>query len=108
MLELLQRAGLIWGQVESGVFVARDGDGVIVNAIIDPVFGDVQGLGELRHGQIARDMAGVRLTAFSEDSMFNAEAFNGAGQEFIAQWGSEALYGKPFGDLNVRIALASE
>ena len=84
MPELLQRAGLIWEQVESGVFVARDGNGAIVNAIIYPVFGDVQGLGELRHGQIARDMAGVRLTAFSKDSMFKADAFDGAGQEFIA------------------------
>lgn len=77
MLELLQRTGLIREQVESSVFVARNGNSPIVNAIIDPVFGEVQGLGELRHGQIARDTAGVRLTAFSKYAVFKADALVG-------------------------------
>jgi hypothetical protein len=40
--------------------------------------------------------------------MFKADAFDGAGQEIIAHWGSKAFIGKSFGDLSVRIALVRE
>jgi hypothetical protein len=71
-LELLEqgpRLGLVGKQVQVGLRIARDLDGAVVNAVLDPVQRDPQGAGELGHGQVARDPARVRLAALAEQAM---------------------------------------
>ena len=78
--ELLKGVWFVWEEIEAGFGVSRDIDDSFMDTIIDPVPGNVKGLGDLRHSEIAGNPAGVGLTGFLHDTVFQANPFNRAWQ----------------------------
>lgn len=81
--EHVKGSWLIGKQVEtgSGIFVDLNLTGV--DAMINPVWRNVQMLGDLRNGKVADDPSRVRLATLLEDAMLKADNSDGAGQDPI-------------------------
>src|SRR5262249_20999824 len=62
LLELSDRPGLVWKQIELGFAVPSNRDGALVNLIVDPVDRHAQLLGHLAHRQVPGDAARPRPT----------------------------------------------
>ena len=82
--ELVECDRCIGEQVGLPLGVFGDLDSSIVNPIVDPVWGEVQGLGDLRHRQVAGDAARVRLMLLLEEAMLEADGPDRAGQHLLA------------------------
>src|SRR5438552_11524308 len=109
--ELLEQGhcpGLIGEQVEARLRIEGDLDRAVVNAVLDPVWRDPQGPGELRHGQVAGDAARVRLAPLAEQAMPQAEAADGAGQDGGVLGRAMPLLRQPGRDLLIRFARFGE
>src|SRR5437868_5517499 len=64
--------GSIREQVNLPILVECDLDRAVVNPIVDPVFGDLQPLRDLRHGELAGNPPRMRLAPFDEQPMAKA------------------------------------
>src|SRR5262245_39723522 len=67
-------------QVELRRAVPDDGDGAVVNPVVDPVRGDRQLLGNLRHSQRAGKATWMRLAAHAQQAMTQTNDADRAGQ----------------------------
>src|SRR5271156_2308844 len=95
----------IWEQEELGIRVAFDPDRAVVNPIIDPMLRDLEPLGDLGHGEVARDVSRMRLTPLDEDSVAKADDLDRAGQHDGTLRRPVALLGQVLGDLPIRLPL---
>ena len=100
--------GLIGEQVEVRCRIEGDLNRAVVNAVIDPVRRDPQGVGELGHGQVPGNAARVRLAALAEQPMAQAEDADGAGQDGGMPGGAMALLRQQGRDLFVGFARFGE
>ena len=92
-------------QKELGLRIALDLDRSVVNTIIDPVLRDLKPLGDLRHGEMARDAAGMRLTPLYEESMAKTNDLDRADQHDGPFRRAVALPSQVLGDLSIRLPL---
>src|SRR3954465_14884677 len=107
-LELLKKRDghwRIWEQKELEIRVALDLDRAVMDPVIDPVLRDLKPLGDLGHGEVARDAARMRLTLLDEQAMTEADDLDRADQHDGTFRRAMALPGQVLGDLLVRFSL---
>src|SRR5438552_708991 len=74
----IQGRGMIRKQEESRGGVFLEANLAIMNAIIEPMDGEVETLGELWHGEEAPNMTRVRLMAGDKAAMLQPQPLHGA------------------------------
>ena len=79
LFELLQRVRVIRKQIEPGWLIAPNDDGPVMNPIVKPMAGDIQGPGQLWERKKAGNVARMGLAAFDKEPMLQADAFNRTG-----------------------------
>src|SRR6266566_4117199 len=81
LLEAVEGCRLIRKQIQLGLLVFRNLDRAIVNPIINPVRGNVKRLGHLGKRERPSHMTRMRLTAYQELPMLQAQPPDGAWQD---------------------------
>lgn len=96
-------------QIRAGGRIRRDRDGAIVNPVIEPVHGAVQGASQLGDGKATWNLARMRLVAVVQHLMVKAGAAHRIGQNRgRVHGGTKARGGELLGDGRVVETLTRE
>lgn len=79
-----------------------------MNAVVQPMTGDSECLGDLRHDQMARNPPGVGLMLLPEVTAAQANGSYRAGQDARPHWGTKAFGGELVGDGGIRITFGKK
>ena len=108
LLEPGDRLGLVGEQVEVSAGIPGHLDRAVVDAIVDPVSRGFQRTGELRHRQRTGNVAWMRLSAFVEQALTQADAADGAWQDLMVLGRPISFFGQQSSNLLITLALPCE
>src|SRR4051794_15255242 len=100
-----ERLGGVREQVQPPLGVECDLDRAVVDPVVDPASLETQLRGELRHGQEAGDLPGVRLPVVTEQAMAKPDDPHGATQGRRVPRGVVPAFGQMPRDLFIRLPL---
>ncbi len=106
--KLRQQLNIIRKQVTSGAGVFGHANGSVVNAVVDPTAWDIQLIGQLWDGEIARHATGMGLARAAHDAMVQTDRLYGAWEHAVVPGRAMATRAEPGGDFVVAAAFACE
>ena len=86
-----KRSRFIWEEIQLRTRVTSKRDGAVVDSIVNPVERHADGASDLRHGEIAVDLARMGLSGELKNAVPQADSLNGADDEPGAHRRAKAL-----------------
>mgnify|MGYP003573987261 CR=1 FL=1 len=91
LLELFKGSWFVREEIEAGFGVSCDIDNSFMNAIINPVPGNIKYFCNLGYREIAVNSAWMGLMTLLHDTVFQTDSFNRAGQQKVFHWRSKVI-----------------